>query len=121
MSEWSLVKLELARSANHPLGSVGRAYLLRVPLDEAGRIDEAGIAREPMRATARRFWPSQPDRSGYVMKAGSRWDFCELGNPHGMVCFASLADDAIARGLTLEVTEDDGTHQPFVVAEITPD
>ncbi len=63
MSDWSLVKLEMARSAGYPFGSVSRAYFIRVPLDRIGMIDGAGVAQAPKRATVRRFWPNEPDMS----------------------------------------------------------
>jgi hypothetical protein len=44
MPTWNLVRLELAGTSEYPEGSASRAYMLRVPLDDAGLIDEAALA-----------------------------------------------------------------------------
>ena len=119
MSDWSLVKLEMARSADYPLGSVGRAYLVRVPLDRIGMIDGAGVARNPKRATVRRFWPNEPDLSGYVVKCRDCWSFRDEDFPGSEGCFASMPDRSIRAGALLKVIERNGTSSPFRVAEIS--
>jgi hypothetical protein len=120
MSDWSLIKLEMARSADYPFGSVSRAYLIRVPLDRVGMIDGAGVAQNPKRATVRRFWPNEPDQSGYVVKCQHRWGFREGDYPGSKGCFASMPDCSIRAGALLKVIERNGTSSPFRVAEISP-
>ena len=56
---WKRIRLELARTEGFPEGSANRAYLLRLPLDSNGFIDEAARSNRPRWATVRRFWPSE--------------------------------------------------------------
>lgn len=120
MSQWSLIKLELDRSAKYPLGSVSRAYFIRAPLDETGLIDSVRLSREPHSAAVRRFWPSQHDLSGYIVKSASGWHFCDADRGFPDEWFASIPDASITAGSVLEITERDGTVSTFRVAEITP-
>jgi len=64
---WSLVRLELASNAEFPRGSAGRAYLLRIPLADDGRIDMEAMAAEPGRANFRRYWANDADQRGEVV------------------------------------------------------
>ena len=94
MSDWSLVKLEMARSAGYPFGSVSRAYFIRVPLDRIGMIDGAGVAQAPKRATVRRFWPNEPDMSDIRLtvdgesSSGNAIPLCKLGHKGGNIMFS---------------------------------
>jgi hypothetical protein len=42
---WKSIRLELARTKEFPEGSASRAYLLRLPLDDRGRIYESALRR----------------------------------------------------------------------------
>ena len=72
---WKNVRLELAGTHDFPNGSAGRAYLLRLPLDERGLIDERLIVQFPQRATVRRHWPNEPERNGYLVRKPHGWSF----------------------------------------------
>ena len=80
---WKNIRLELARTGGLPNGSVSRCYLLRLPVDEGGRIDHATVGEDPLFAIVRRFWPSSPDLRGHVVRAG-----------RGLAFFFHRADDA---------------------------
>jgi hypothetical protein len=70
---WKTVRLELAPTPAFPRGSASRAYLLRVPLDDQGMIDEAALAERNSLATARRFWSSEADQFGHVERTDGHW------------------------------------------------
>src|SRR3546814_9571358 len=61
---WTTIRLELARTPAFPNGSAARSYVLRLPLGSGGLIDEREYRIHPELATARRFWPNEPDRHG---------------------------------------------------------
>jgi hypothetical protein len=63
---WKAIRLELASTSQFPAGSVSRSFLLRLPVQQDGSIDQAEIARHPALATVRRFWASEPDRVGRI-------------------------------------------------------
>ena len=73
MDNWKTVRLELAGTAQFPAGSVGRAYLIRLPLDDTDGIDEAAFRANPERATVHRFWSSEPDETGHLVRDGDGW------------------------------------------------
>lgn len=112
---WKTIRLELARTSDFPSGSVSRAYLLRVPLDEDGGIDEQALDLGLARATVRRFWPSQPDRSGHLVRENGSWSFRCNGDAGGS---AKLGEQPFRLGSEVTVTEADGSSLPFRVASI---
>ncbi|HVV99364.1 MAG TPA: hypothetical protein VHB77_03425, partial [Planctomycetaceae bacterium] len=75
MSQWRIVKLELAPTGDYPKGSPAMAFPLRVPLNKAGLIDQDVLAAEPKGAFVRRFWLNEPDRSGIVRHCEAGWSF----------------------------------------------
>lgn len=121
MSSWIFVTLELAPSADDREGSACRGYLLRIPVNGSGHIDEAMVRTEPRRATVRRFWPSQPDQSGYLARIPHGWRFCDVGNDATERCFASMSDCRMVLGATVEVTGPDNQLMPFIVADLVPE
>jgi hypothetical protein len=115
---WKSIRLELARTRDFPEGSASRAYLLRLPLDQSGLIDEAVLSKTPARATVRRFWPNEPDMAGYVLRASDGWAFSyEPGEEDDEAIF-HLENHPIRLGEYLTLTEPDGRRLPFRVASI---
>lgn len=72
---WHAVRLELARTPSHLNGSAVRSYLLRLPIGNDGTVDRAEIARHPTRATVRRCWPNEADRTGSIAAASDALTF----------------------------------------------
>ena len=117
---WYLIRLELARTPDFPEGSASRFYLLRLPVAEDGALDAAALRVDPGRATVRRFWPNQPDLSGYVIATHRGWAFSyRVGEDDDERIF-HLESHPIRLGEYLTLTEPDGTRLPFRVADLTP-
>ena len=115
---WKSIRLELARTSEFPEGSASRAYLLRLPLDESGLIDERELAGSPALATVHRFWPNEPDRSGYVIRTPYGWAMSyEPGETDDESVF-HLETHPIRLGEYLTLTEPDGRQLPFRVASL---
>jgi hypothetical protein len=113
---WTSIRLELARTPEFPEGSASRAYLLRLPLDTDGLIDAAELHRAPERATVHRFWPNQPDLSGYVVQTPHGWAFSyEIGEEDDETVF-HLESHPLRAGEYITLTEPDGSRLPFRVA-----
>src|SRR3546814_17972132 len=72
---WTTIRLELARTPAFASGSAARSYVLRLPLGSGGLIDEREYRIHPELATARRFWPNEPDRHGTLLHTGNGWAF----------------------------------------------
>ena len=116
---WKTVRLELARSRDFPKGSPGRSYLLRLPLDESGRIDEPALRREPAQATVRRYWPNEPDLSGRVVPAQDGWALSyEAPASPAAAPSGRLPHRPLALGAQIDVTEPDGRRLAFRVASL---
>ena len=115
---WKSIRLELARTSEFPEGSASRAYLLRLPLDEDGLIDERALASSPALATVHRFWPNEPDRSGYVIRTALGWAMSyEPGEEDDETVF-HLETHPIRLGEYITLTEPDGSRLPFRVASL---
>lgn len=110
---WKTVRLELARTPQFPNGSVSRAYLLRLPLNEDGLVDMAAFRANPAYATVRRHWPNEADRSGYLIHKQSGWAFSyEPGEEDDEGVF-HLENHPFHLGDYLTVREGNGDALPF--------
>lgn len=119
-STWNIVKLELARTDDFPSGSASRSYLIRIPLNDQGLIDEAARASDPGRATIRRFWPNERDQSGYILKSRNGWVFSYAVGEEDDENLFHLENHPIRQGEYVTVTESDGERLPYRVASISP-
>ncbi len=120
MAEWKRIRLQLARTEEFPDGSASRSYIIRLPLNTGGMIDEAARALEPARARVRRFWPNEPDLSGYVISTGEGWAFSyQIGEDDDEKIF-HLESHPIREGEYITLTEPDGKKLPFRVTEVRP-
>jgi hypothetical protein len=72
---WHLIRLDLARSETFPEGSHEHCYLLRLPLDERGLVDQQALRAAPERASVLRSRPDEPERTGQVGIANGGWLF----------------------------------------------
>lgn len=111
---WNTIRLELAGTRDFPKGSVGRAYLIRVPLSGNGSIDETAIAQSPQNATVRRFWSSDPDERGHVVRAGAHWALRCDGKPDRFLSTTTH----LKLGEEVAVSDTDGLALPFRVTSI---
>ena len=110
--DWRTLRLELAPTGEFPNGSVARCFLVRLPLGEDGTICEEGFVQNPRRATARRYWPSEPDQ----------WGLCSLEGDVIMMAlngrnFALRIDGPIALG-TRALIETNLGPLPFTIARM---
>lgn len=125
MVQWKIVRLELGQTAQFPDGSASRAYILRLPLNDAGLIDGAALARDPAMGTVRRFWPNEADQTGYLVKNSHGWAFAHSldgasGHGDGNNLF-HLEPCPIRLGASVALTGPDGERLPFRVVREEPD
>lgn len=116
--KWQTIHLELGCTSEFPRGSPSRCHLLRLPLDGGGLIDEGAVRCAPLRATARRFWPSQPDMSGYVLKIGGGWTLSYVSGEEDEEIVFRFEAHSIRMDELLYITEPDGQRLPFRVASL---
>ena len=115
---WKTIRLELARTNDFPEGSASRSYLLRLPLGADGLVDPAAVERNPAQATVCRFWPSEPDRAGYVIPTGGGWKFSYEPAEVDAQALFHLEGHPLRLGEYVTVTEPDGRQLPFRVASL---
>lgn len=114
---WKTIRLELGRTPDYPAGSPGRSYLVRLPLHACGAVDEEALSVAPSHATVRRFWPSEPDRSGTLERTVSGWAIqCSRGR--NMDRIGLIDRQPIRLGEQVMITQADGKRLPFRVASI---
>lgn len=117
-SDWKIIRLELARTAEFPEGSPSRAFILRLPLFDDGLIDAAEVERNPAMATVKRFWPNQPDQQGYVVRSGAKWAFSyAMGDDDNETLF-HLEAHPLQEHQYVTLTEPNGQRLPLVVKRI---
>lgn len=115
MNNWKNIRLELAQSPEFPKGSVSRAYLLRLPLDDNDLVDEGALLNGPRLATVRRHWSTDPDEAGLIQKVDGTWAMRCNGTPTRML---SLEGRPIRLGQEVSVIEPDGAVLAFRIASI---
>lgn len=112
---WKSIRLELASTGAFPAGSVSRALLIHLPLDDFDVVDKTVLARSPTKAIARRHWSTEPDERGHLVASGNEWAVRCRGKPDRLLCL----DGAPMRlGQHVSVVEPDGTVLPMKVASI---
>lgn len=116
--DWTSIRLELARTSEFPQGSPSRAYLLHLPLDETGLIDEEALRHSPARATVRRFWPNERDMAGYVIRTPHGWALSYAPGEADDETVFHLETHPIRLGEYVTLTEPDGRQLPFRVASL---
>lgn len=120
MTSWHTIKLELGPTPAFPEGSPSRGFALRLPLTVEGAIDEAAHRAHPLLAAVRRFWPNEPDMSGYVVLADGGWVFAFASGGAESEAAFRLERRPIRTGDSLTITEPDGCRLPFLVAALAP-
>jgi hypothetical protein len=115
---WKCIRLELARTPDFPRGSASRAFLLRLPLDEEGEIDDEAFGMEPGRATVRRYWPNEPDLSGHLIRKPTGWALSYRPGEEDDENIFHLETHRLLPGEYITLTEPDGRRLPFRVAGV---
>ena len=124
--QWKVIRLELASSWEFPRGSVGRSYLIRLPLTEEGAIDNAALETQPGHATVRRHWSNEADMLGYLIRTpmgyairyevnGARQDARDANGSIDQRLY-QFGAEAIELGEQIFLTEPDGSRLRFRVA-----
>ena len=112
---WKTIRLELARTADHPNGSSAHAYVFRVPLNDEGFIEPEVLKEAEKRPVVRRFWPGEADQGGVVIATPKGWAFSyKVGDDDDEAIFR-LKDHPLKVGEYLTITETDGSELPFRV------
>ena len=116
--QWKQIRLELARTKDFPMGSASRAYLVQLPVNDDGMIDEEGLKATPQRARIRRHWPNEPDMSGYVIRTPKGWAFSYRVGEEDDENIYHLENHAMRLGEYITLTEPNGARLPYRVVSL---
>ena len=112
---WRTIRLELGSTGEFPAGSVSRAFLLNLPLDDFDVVDAAALARSPSQAIARRHWSTDPDERGRIVSSGANWAMRCRGKAARVLRFDGTP---MRLGQHVSVVEPDGTILPLRIASV---
>jgi hypothetical protein len=120
------IRLNLARSKDHPAGSSRHGYEFVAPLDAQGRIDAKLWQQHRKHCGVRRFWEGQEDEIGrLVHKPGGpehgRWVFdydesAEYDDEAGY----RFGAHAFRPGEYVSIRDEDGEMHTFQVVSVEP-
>ena len=111
---WKSIRLELDRTEEFPAGSVSRAYLLRLPLDDQDRIDAEAFELIPLKATVRRHWSTDPDERGHVQRDGGEWVLRCDGKDQAL----RFVSRSMRLGEKVQLVDADGDALPFRITSV---
>ncbi len=111
-----LIRLELARTKDHPEGSAAHGYEFTAPLDAEGHLDMSGWKADKLACTVWRFWHGEDDEHGVLIHGPGGWAFSyEPGEEDDEPIFKFDRHNFLA-GEYVSITEHDGVTRPFRVA-----
>ena len=114
------VRLELARTKDHPDGNSNHGYVFHAPLTGDGHLDEAAWPDNKELCSVRRFEEDLEDEHGLLLNLGDgRWVFSyEPGEEDDEPIF-KLSLHRFQEGEYVSITEHDGEQRTFQVISVT--
>lgn len=116
----SRIVMRLARNPGTEFadGDDHRGYALVAPLDDDGRLDEAGFRRHGDQCTVRRFAPDEDAAEGRLRRRGGYWFFDYLEGESDDEPVYKLGQHRFSIGEYVTVTDDDGRPLTYKVTDV---
>ena len=117
------IKLELARTAEHPVGDSGHSYDFIAPLDEEGKLDSESWRDNRAKCTVRRHAPREDVERGHLVHTqGRQWAFhYDLDEePDDDESGFKFSNHVFHEGEYVSITEHDGETRPYRIAYCRP-
>jgi hypothetical protein len=115
------IRLELARTPNHPEGSSAHGYEFIAPLTKDDRIDADAWREVKDQCKVFRFWEGEPDEHGTLRRVGQGWRFdYKAEEEEDDEPFFKLDRHALVPGAYVSITEHDGVQRPFRIISAVP-
>lgn len=113
------IRLELARTKDHPAGDRGHAYEFRAPLDGTGHLDASVWPKEKEVCTVKRFEGGQEAESGLLIRTrGGKWVFSYAPGTDDDEGIFRLSSHRFIPGEYISVTEHDGVERTFRIVDV---
>jgi hypothetical protein len=114
-----VVRLELARTKEHPDGDPRHGYEIRMPLTRDGRIDAKTYKDEAQLCTVRHFRPDAEDERGQIGRTSrGSWAISYLPGEDDDEPVIRLGDHVFRVGQYVTIVERDGGEQVFKVVSV---
>ncbi|WP_029008129.1 hypothetical protein [Azospirillum halopraeferens] len=112
------IRLELARTPQHPEGSADHGYEFVAPLTADGHFDAEEWRQARDRCTVRRFWRGEAPMDGRLIHRGSRWAFHYDDEDDEEEPIFRFDRHTFNPGDYVSITEHDGELRTFRVASV---
>jgi hypothetical protein len=112
------IRLELARTPDHPEGSTTCGYEFSAPLDASGKLEPKHWSHDKAQCTVRRFWDGAEDEHGLLVHRQAKWAFSYRPGEEDDEPIFRFDKHCFVTGEYVSVTEHDGIERPFRVASV---
>jgi hypothetical protein len=113
------IRLELARTKDHPEGDPGHGYEFRAPLDDAGRMNASEWHGNKDFCTVRRFENNVEQERGLLLRTkGGNWVFSYAPGEDDDEPIFKFSTHAFKPGEYVSITEHDGEQRAFRVVTV---
>lgn len=116
------IRLNLARTKEHPQGSAQHGYEFTTPLDETGHIDAATWKKEWDHCRVRRFWGNEEEEIGHLIhRPGGSWAFhYDIEGDDDDEAGYRFGTHAFNPGEYVSIKDEDGDLHTFQVVTVQP-
>ncbi len=113
------IRLNLARSPEHPAGSARHGYRFTAPLDADGHLDPDGWREHKERCRVVRFWGGEEHDIGHLVHRGTGWGFhYDLGGDEGDEAGFKLGSHRFVPGEYVSIRDDEDETHTFQVVTV---
>ncbi|GGB53008.1 hypothetical protein GCM10011316_26310 [Roseibium aquae] len=116
------IRLNLARTKDHPNGSAHHGYEFTAPLDATGHIDAGLWKKERDHCRVRRFWGGEQEELGHLIhRPGGSWAFhYDIEGDDDDEAGYRFASHAFLPGEYVSIKDEDGDLHTFQVVTVQP-
>lgn len=120
-ASFRLIRLELARSSEHPEGDDRIGYFMTAPLDEQDRIDAASWKSHRDACRVTRFRPTEEDVRGHLVhRPGGSWAFrYDVAGAASEESGFHFEEERFRQGEYVSLREAGATHT-YRISSVTP-
>ncbi len=113
------IRLELARTPDHPEGSAIHGYEFVAPLDADGHLVAPDWLKAKSACSVRRFWAGADDEHGRLIhRRDGKWAFSYAPGDDDDEPIFRFDKHVFRVGEYVSVTEHDGETRPFKVVDV---
>ena len=116
------IRLNLARTKEHPMGSARHGYEFLAPLAPSGHIDAEAWKKARDKCRVRRFWGDEAEDLGHLVhRPGGSWAFrYDIAGDEDDEAGYRFGEHPFVVGEYVSIRDDDGDVNTFQVASVGP-